>query len=428
MDKFEYFSGLPEVGIVPRAPHAGPLLQHIYEQEHGRGGFAGKVTHTYHLYPPTNWLPGETRVLERFAPDWESPLGPIGGTHLLLNAAPAEAARDVYRGMARIVANDTAAMNVTAPTAPMDYFFEHHSATLVYFVHAGRGTLETTFGPIEYRKGDFLVIPKGIAHRFELGAGRHYYWMYESFAGDPEKAESPTTGRFITHSESDYRFPRSLDTRNEAGRFEIVSKVGDVYTRRVHPTHPFDVVGWRGDYLPYRFAVEDVRPLTADRSHVPPSGHTVFKLPGCYLCVFTVRSVEKEAMWLPFFHRNFDYLETVGYHFGEFFSGGGIVGPGMVTLHPVGLPHGPKPRALEKFLDGRHPTVHNEVAVMADFANPARVSEWALGLRRADYMDTWSGYTTEPRFTWRADRLDEVRRTAERFADARDTLRPPDGD
>src|SRR5947207_1299762 len=209
---------------------------------------------------------------------------------------------------------------------------------MVFFVHAGEGTLETTFGPIEYKKGDFLIVPKGIAHRFELGAGRHYYWMYESFAGDPQKAESPSTGRFITHSESDYRYPRSLDTRNEAGRFEIVSKVGDVYTRRVHPTHPFDVVGWRGDYLPYRFAVEDVRPLVADRSHVPPSGHTVFTLPGCYLCVF------------------------------------------------------------------------------------------ALGLRRADYMDTWSGYTKEPRFTWRADRLDEIRRTAERLADARDTLIPPDGE
>src|SRR5207245_7311919 len=44
-----------EIGIVPRAPHAGPLVRHVYEQEHGRGGFAGKVTHTYHLYPPNNW-------------------------------------------------------------------------------------------------------------------------------------------------------------------------------------------------------------------------------------------------------------------------------------------------------------------------------------------------------------------------------------
>src|SRR5256886_15902709 len=105
VDKYEYFRGLPEVGIVPRAPHAGPLLRHVYEQEHGRGGFSGKVAHTYHLYPPTNWLPGETRVLDGFAPAWESPLQPIGGTHLLLSVAPAEPARDVYRGMARIVAN-----------------------------------------------------------------------------------------------------------------------------------------------------------------------------------------------------------------------------------------------------------------------------------------------------------------------------------
>jgi hypothetical protein len=42
MADIQYFGGVPEVGIVPRAPHAGPLLQHVYEQEHGRGGFAGR--------------------------------------------------------------------------------------------------------------------------------------------------------------------------------------------------------------------------------------------------------------------------------------------------------------------------------------------------------------------------------------------------
>jgi homogentisate 1,2-dioxygenase len=426
MDKFEYLSGLPEVGIVPRAPYAGPLIHELYEQEHGRGGFAGKVTHTYHLYPPNNWLHDEARVLDgrAFAPHWESSLVPIGGTHhALAKLAPTEE-QDIYRGMARLVANDTVAMNATAPAARMDYFFEHHSATLVYFVHEGQGILETMFGPIEYRTGDFLVLPKGTMHRFELGAGRHYYWMYESFAGDPEKSESPTTGQFITHSRSDYKFPRSLDPRNEAGRFEVISKVGLVYTRRVHPTHPFDVVGWRGDYLPYRFAVEDVRPLVADRSHVPPSGHTVFTLPGCYLCVFTVRSVEKEGMWLPFFHRNLDYLETLGYHSGEFFSRGGVIQEGMVTLHPVGLPHGPHPAALKAFMDDKRPEVWREVGIMADFANPTRVSEFALGLSRKDYMASWSGYTTDPRFTYSQTRLADVRATADRLADARDSLRP----
>ena len=250
--------------------------------------------------------------------------------------------------------------------------------------------------------------------------------MYEIFAGDPEKSESPTTGRFLTHSQSDYRYPRSLQTVNEQGRFEIVTKVDGVYTRRVHPTHPFDVVGWRGDYLPYKFAVEDVRPLVADRSHVPPSGHTIFRLPGCYLCVFTVRSVEKEGMWLPFFHKNLDYCETLGFHFGDFFSAGGVVQAGMVTVHPVGLPHGPKPQALEAFLDGRRAEVHNEVGVMADLANPAPISDFALGLSRADYMGAWGPYTTSPRFAYEPGRVEEIRAVADRLAGARDTLRPPD--
>lgn len=430
MDKYEYLSGVPEVGIVPRAPHAGPLVRHVFEQEHGRGGFAGKVSHTYHLYPPNNWLPDEARVLDgrAFAPHWESPLRPIGGAHHALAVVQPAEPSDVYRGMARLCASHTVAMSVTAPGAPMDYFFEHHSATLVFFVHEGRGTLETTFGPLEYRPGDFLIVPKGITHRFDPGPGSHYYWVYESFDGDPEKAEAPTTGRFITHGRSDYRFPRTLDTRNEAGRFEIVSKVGDVYTRRVHPTHPFDVVGWRGDYLPYRFAVEDVRPLVADRSHVPPSGHTVFKLPGCYICVFTVRAVEREGLWLPFFHRNLDYLETIGYHFGDFFSRGGVIQRGMVTLHPVGLPHGPQPPALRALMDGRDPPVHNEVAVMADLANPTWITEFALGLSRPDYMASWREYTVDPRFAYRPTRLAEIRQLGDRLAGERDRLRPTTGD
>src|SRR3989337_2091746 len=136
MHKPEYFSGIPEVGIVRRAPHAGPLLRHVYEQEHGRGGFAGKVSHTYHLYPPNNWLPDETPVLDAgaFAPEWDSPLRPLGGIHHALEVMAPAAPRDVYRGMARLVANATVAMNVTAPRTAMDYFFEHHSATLVYFI------------------------------------------------------------------------------------------------------------------------------------------------------------------------------------------------------------------------------------------------------------------------------------------------------
>jgi hypothetical protein len=62
---------------------------------------------------------------------------------------------------------------------------------------------------------------------------------------------------------------------------------------------------------------------------------------------------------------------------------------------------------------------------MADFANPAQVSELALGLARPDYMSAWADYTTDPRFSYSPDRLAEARALAERLADARDALRPP---
>ena len=39
MDKYEYFNGMLEVGIVPRAPHAGPLVRELYELESGRVRF-----------------------------------------------------------------------------------------------------------------------------------------------------------------------------------------------------------------------------------------------------------------------------------------------------------------------------------------------------------------------------------------------------
>jgi homogentisate 1,2-dioxygenase len=96
----------------------------------------------------------------------------------------------------------------------------------------------------------------------------------------------------------------------------------------------------------------------------------------------------------------------------------------MVSVHPVGLPHGPKPGAMKAFLDGPRPAVHDEVAVMADFVNPTRISQHALGLSRPDYMAAWSGYTTDPRFAYDAARLDDVRALAERLAEARDELRP----
>ena len=95
-----------------------------------------------------------------------------------------------------------------------------------------------------------------------------------------------------------------------------------------------------------------------------------------------------------------------------------------MLFRSVGLPHGPHPKAMAALLDDRRPQVFEEVGIMADFANPAKISDFALELSRLDYMASWSGYTTDPRFLHDPGRLAQVRGEAERLADARDTLRP----
>jgi hypothetical protein len=47
---------------------------------------------------------------------------------------------------------------------------------------------------------------------------------------------------------------------------------------------------------------------------------------------------------------------------------------------------------------------------------------------REDYMASWVGYATDPRFVYRATRLADVRAAAEGWAMARDDLRPTVGD
>src|SRR5712664_712180 len=44
----------------------------------------------------------------------------------------------------------------------------------VVFVHEGSGVLETIFGDVPYKEGDYIVIPRGTTYRFQpKGSQRH---------------------------------------------------------------------------------------------------------------------------------------------------------------------------------------------------------------------------------------------------------------
>jgi len=144
-----------------------------------------------------------------------------------------------------------------------------------------------------------------------------------------------------------------------------------------------------------RLNVDDIRPVTSARYHLPPSAHTTFVADGFVVCTFAPRPLEEdpEALRLPFFHRNVDYDEVIFYHRGEFFSRAGIA-EGMLTWHPFGLHHGPQPGARARdAAAAANPAserrMADEVAVMIDARHALLPGEAAKDLDVEGYDRSW---------------------------------------
>jgi homogentisate 1,2-dioxygenase len=95
---------------------------------------------------------------------------------------------------------------------------------------------------------------------------------------------------------------------------------------------------------------------------------------------------DPEALRVPFYHRNTDYDEVLFYHEGEFFSRAGIQ-PGMLTLHPQGIHHGPQPQAVSAAKGKTHT---REVAVMVESKSPFIVKQEMETVEMKEYAMSWS--------------------------------------
>ncbi|MEZ4467824.1 MAG: hypothetical protein R3F43_26115 [bacterium] len=131
-------------GRVTRQAHVD-LPEGTVEEEFGREGFFGRVSHLYRSRSPLGWtaIEGDCRpecLAVDTLPD-RAEQGPFGRVEFLRNSS-------VSLGYARL-------------TSPMADCVRNADGDDVLFVHQGAGQLETDFGPIAYRKGDYLVIPRG---------------------------------------------------------------------------------------------------------------------------------------------------------------------------------------------------------------------------------------------------------------------------
>src|SRR5918992_1262183 len=144
------------LGDVPRKRHIqvrdnGSLLT---EEVMGLEGFTGNESILYHLHSPCR-----VKELGDFTPIEREEWVPDAHAHRLMNTAEVPAEGDEIGGRRTLMWNADVEISLCRPNERMDYFFRNGEGDEVIFVHEGEGTLETTFGELPYRQGDYVVIP-----------------------------------------------------------------------------------------------------------------------------------------------------------------------------------------------------------------------------------------------------------------------------
>ncbi len=377
-----------QLGRVPRKRHiafrdkGGRLLP---EELIGNHGFTGPASLVYHLHEPT-----KVRSVRRLrCLEWKAePERLLQHRHFRsFQLAPGPS---VIFDRLPVLFNSDVALSIASPAKNDDVFYRNAQGDEIVFVSDGSGRLESPFGVLPFRQGDYVVVPRGILHRYRFEPGKARCLVIESAgAVRTPKRYRNEFGQLLEHSpfsERDIRRPEWAEPHDERGDFPVVVKKDNEFIEMVLANHPFDVVGWDGYYYPWAFNIHDFEPRVG-RVHLPPPVHQTFEGDNFVVCSFCPRpyDFEPDAVPAPYNHSNVMSDEVLYYASSEFMSRKGIE-YGSITLHPDGLPHGPHPGRAEASI-GQPRT--DELAVMVDTFRPLQVSADALAVEDRDYYRSW---------------------------------------
>ncbi|CAM3334431.1 homogentisate 1,2-dioxygenase domain-containing protein [Nocardioides dubius] len=391
-----------QVGTVPAQRHTqlrGPDGRLRYEELMGEEGFSSDSSLLYHRHVPSAIVGSEPWQL----PDQAlTPNHPLKPRHLRLptlafapDACPVQDRR-LLLGNADVRIGYV----VTESTSPL---YRNAIGDECVFVQSGRGTVETVLGVLDYRPGDYVILPRATTHRWVPAERSELYCIEANSHLAPPKRYLSRFGQLLEHApycERDLTPPRDLEALVDGveGERDVPVRVkhrvrglpGQIGgTTLTSQQHPFDVVGWDGCLYPYTLNIDDYMPITG-KVHQPPPVHQVFEGHNFVICNFLPRKVDYHPLSVPvpYYHSNVDSDEVMFYVAGDYEArkGSGI-GIGSISLHPGGLPHGPQPSAIEASLGAER---FEETAVMVDTFAPLELGAGAAESEDPGYAWSWA--------------------------------------
>jgi len=259
----------------------------------------------------------------------------------------------------------------------------------LFYIFEGSGLLRTSLGDLHFEQDDYVYIPKGVYHRFILDHDTPQYWLnIQCHKGmDLLKQWRNHTGQLRMGAPYCHRdFRRPILNQQDEGIRTVVVKRNHRFQAFSMPNNPLDVVGWDGTVYPWIFPILNFQPR-AGLVHLPPTWHGTFSTNDALICSFVPRAVDfhKDAIPCPYPHASVECDEFLFYCRGNFTSRKGV-GPGSVSYHPMGIPHGPHPGSYEASIGHRET---NEMAVMIDTYKVLHRTQQALDIEDHNYQNSF---------------------------------------
>jgi homogentisate 1,2-dioxygenase len=301
---------------------------------------------------------------------------------------------DAIDGRVPLMGNQDVIWSQACIADQMDYFYKNAEGDELLFIHDGSGVMESMFGDVQFKPGDYLVIPRGTIYKlnFDSLPVRMLAIVSHGPIEIPKRYRNEY-GQLLEHApykERDIRPPAELVTHDEKGEFKVLIRARNHHTLYTYPFHPFDIIGWDGYVFPYAFNINDFSPITG-KLHMPPPTHQTFQGHNFVVCSFCPRMLDYHplAVPVPYNHSNVDSDEVMYYVNDKYAARKGIE-EGSITLHPLGIPHGPQPGAVEASLGA---TKTEEMAVMLDTFHPLKLTKAAEQIEDDSYWKSWKTTT-----------------------------------
>jgi homogentisate 1,2-dioxygenase len=348
-------------------------------------GFDRAYSIMYHLRPPTRVESVEFVNEMKLEPAKNLPLQP----HHFTGNIPRGG--DPITSRVPFLFNDDLVAYRVKPDKPQDEIFRNGAADEVIFVQQGSGHVETAFGKLPYKRGDYIVIPRTFNYRIHSDdIAKEDHLVLECFSPVRVPAQYQNVdGQMYLGTpfyERDFHSPSELNCIDDETPTTILIKDYERLSRIKMSHNPFDICGWDGFLYPYTFNAWDFEPLTGT-THLPPPFQQTFECNGFVICTFAPRHLDHhpEAIKVPYSHSNVEADEVLFYVDGEFGSRRGV-GLGSMTLHPGGIPHGPHPGTIMASMDVEKT---EEMAVMFDTDRKLHITKQAMEYDDANYPLSW---------------------------------------